>query len=79
MGHRMPTFDAANDDPEEPDTPGPGEKKATEAAVNELESRLLKSRKIMVFGQINHKLARDVVARSIARESEPADRSPASF
>jgi len=39
--------------------------------VDELESRLLNGRKIMVFGQINDKLARDVVARilTLAEES----------
>jgi len=39
--------------------------------VNELELRLLKGRKVMVFGQINDKLARGVVARilTLAEES----------
>ncbi len=39
--------------------------------VNELELRLLKARKVMVFGQINDKLARGVVARilTLAEES----------
>ena len=56
-----------NPSPEQP----PEEKKPAEAAVNELESRLLKGRKIMLFGQINDKLARDVVARilTLAEES----------
>ena len=71
MGHRTCTFHTANDEPEEPDTPGTEEKKSTEPSVNELESRLLKGRKIMVFGQINDKLARGVVARilTLAEES----------
>jgi len=44
--------------------------------VNELESRLLKGRKVMIFGQINDKLARDVVGRilTLAEESsKPID------
>jgi ATP-dependent Clp protease, protease subunit len=67
VGHRTRTFN----EPEEPDTPGTEEKKSTEASVNELESRLLKGRKVMVFGQTNDKLARDVVARilTLAEES----------
>jgi ATP-dependent Clp protease, protease subunit len=72
VSHRAPAFRADDDDePEEPDTPGAGEKKPAEAPINELESRLLKGRKVMVFGQINDKLARDVVARilTLAEES----------
>ena len=67
MSHRTRIFD----EPEEPDTPGTEEKKSTEAPVNELELRLLKGRKVMVFGQINDKLARGVVARilTLAEES----------
>jgi len=68
--HRLATFHAADDEPEEPDTPETEEKKPAEALVNELESRLLKGRKIMVFGQINDKLARDVVARILTLAEE---------
>jgi ATP-dependent Clp protease protease subunit len=68
--HRLATFYAADDEPEEPDTPGTEEKKPAEALVNELESRLLKGRKVMVFGQINDKLARDVVARILTLAEE---------
>jgi len=39
MGQRTRTFD----EPEGPDTPGTEEKKPAEAAVNELESRLLRN------------------------------------
>src|SRR5260370_41019867 len=66
MGHRTRTFD----EPEEPDTPGTEEKKSIESPVNELESRLLKARKGMVFGQINDKLARGVVARILTLAEE---------
>jgi ATP-dependent Clp protease, protease subunit len=72
VGHRTLTLHTADDDePEEPDAPGKEEKKSAEAPVNELESRLLKGRKVMVFGQINDKLARGVVARilTLAEES----------
>jgi len=73
VGHRTRTFD----EPEEPDAPETEEKKSTEAPVNELELRLLKGRKVMVFGQINDKLARGVVARilTLAEEStKPIER-----
>lgn len=53
-----------------PDLPEIGEQKPTEASVNELESRLLKGRKVMVFGQIDDKLARDVVSRILALADE---------
>jgi ATP-dependent Clp protease, protease subunit len=50
--------------------PEKGEKKPADAFVNELESRLLKGRKVMVFGQIDDKLARDVVARILSLVDE---------
>ena len=60
-------------DPDEPssqDEPGTGQQKPIEAHLNELESRLLKGRKVMVFDQITDKLARDVVARTLALVDE---------
>jgi len=64
-------------DDEEPDAPQTEEKKPDAAApVNELESRLFKGRKVMVFGEINDKVARDVVARilTLAEDStKPID------
>jgi len=63
-----------DDEPEEPDEPGmpePDEKKPAEAA-NELEARLLKKRTVMIFGEINDKLARDVVARFLMLAAESA-------
>src|ERR1700761_8546123 len=66
-----------SDDDDEPETPDTDKPKSDAAApVNELESRLLKGRKVMIFGQINDKLARDVVARilTLAEEStKPID------
>jgi ATP-dependent Clp protease protease subunit len=50
--------------------PEKGEKKPTDGLVNELESRLLKGRKIMVFGQIDDKVARGVVARILSLVDE---------
>ncbi len=74
MTYRQPPFRA---DDEEPDAPETEEKKPAAAApVNELESRLFKGRKVMVFGEINDKIARDVVARilTLAEEStKPID------
>ena len=51
------------DDPEEPDVPvppgpepqEPGENKALTTPINELESRLLRQRKVLVFGAIDDK------------------------
>jgi ATP-dependent Clp protease, protease subunit len=60
------------DTPENPDAPDNGDRKPTEGLVNELESRLFKARKVMVFGQITDKLARDVVSRVLALVDESA-------
>ena len=56
------------DEPEDPDTEPKSDKAA--APVNEIESRLLKLRKVMIFGQINDKLALDVVSRLLALVGE---------
>jgi len=56
--------------PDSPGSTGDGDKKPAEGLVNELESRLFKGRKVMVFGQITDKLARDVVARILALVDE---------
>ena len=55
-----------------PDTKEPGENRTLNTPVNELESRLLKQRKVLIFGAINEKVARDVTARllTLASESE---------
>ncbi len=73
QGSRGP-FSRLDDDDDEPDQPsGPdgGKARSDAGPVNELESRLFKGRKIMVFGQIHDRLARDVVARllTLAEES----------
>ncbi len=60
------------DEPEAPDTPRKDADKRDAAPVNELESRLFKGRKVMVFGQINDRLARDVVARILTLAEETA-------
>jgi ATP-dependent Clp protease, protease subunit len=61
-------LDDEDDEPDERETPQ--KDKPAEGAGNELESRLFKGRKVMVFGQINDKLARDVVARILALADE---------
>jgi ATP-dependent Clp protease protease subunit len=60
----------SDDGPEEPGKPEIGEGKPADAPINELEARLLKGRKVMIFGQITEKLARDVVARTLALADE---------
>jgi ATP-dependent Clp protease protease subunit len=58
------------DEPDEPDAAPNGEKTASSAPVNEIESRLLKLRKVMVFGEVNDKLALDVTSRLLALAGE---------
>ncbi len=67
-------------EPNEPDVPeprGPEPKEPSDnrtlaSPINELESRLLKQRKVLIFGAINDKVARDVTGRllSLANEGE---------
>ncbi len=74
----------SNDEPETPDDPDvpeplgpdvkePGENRTLNAPINELESRLLKQRKVLIFGAINDKVARDVTARLLTLASEGDD------
>ena len=70
MSHHPWTFRDPEDQPDDPDRPEGGEPKAPDMPVNELETRLFKGRKVMIFGQINDKLARDVVARILALADE---------
>jgi len=70
LTHRMPT--TLDDPDDEPDAPDKVEKKPDDGVVNELEARLLKGRKVMVFGQVTDKLARDVVARLLTLAEESA-------
>ncbi|HET9147747.1 MAG TPA: ATP-dependent Clp protease proteolytic subunit [Acetobacteraceae bacterium] len=63
------------DDPDEPDT-RPAEPKEAEtkaAAGNELENRLLRERKVLIFGEINDKVARDVTGRLLALSGMSGD------
>jgi hypothetical protein len=68
------------DDPEVPDVPvppgpeprEPDENKAFGTPVNELESRLLRQRKVLVFGAIDDKVARDVTGRLLALAADAA-------
>jgi ATP-dependent Clp protease protease subunit len=72
-----------DDDDPEPDVPAPREPHPSEpddnrtlgAPINELESRLLRQRKVLVFGAIDDKLARDVTGRllTLAATPEPID------
>lgn len=66
---------ADDDDPEVPEPQGPEPKepddnKTLGSPINELETRLLRSRKVLIFGAINDKLARDVTGRLLALASE---------
>jgi ATP-dependent Clp protease protease subunit len=67
---------ARADDPDVPVPPGPepqepGENKTFTSPINELESRLLRQRKVLVFGAINDKVARDVTGRLLALAADP--------
>jgi ATP-dependent Clp protease protease subunit len=86
MAH--PTWPAASrfpsrldDDPDGPDVPepiGPDQREPEDnrtmaSPVNELESRLLKQRKVLIFGAINDRVARDVTGRLLALAGASAD------
>jgi len=66
------------DQPEEPDVPEPrgpepkepSDNRTLSAPINELESRLLRQRKVLIFGAINDKVARDVTGRLLALANE---------
>jgi ATP-dependent Clp protease protease subunit len=77
-----------DDDPElPPETPEvpepigpephePGDNRTLVSPINELESRLFRQRKVLVFGAINDRIARDVTGRLLAlagASSEPID------
>jgi len=59
-------LEARMDDDEDPEEPEEKKSKDEKPPVAELESKLLKGRKVMVFGEISDKLARDVVGRLLA-------------
>jgi ATP-dependent Clp protease protease subunit len=78
--HRL----ADEDDPETPDAPDepdvpeprgpepkePSDNRTLSSPINELESRLLRQRKVLIFGAINDKVARDVTGRLLALANE---------
>ena len=75
------TYHRANDDdPETPDVPSPhgpephepDDNKTLGSPINELESRLLRGRKVLIFGAIDDKVAKDVTARLLALARDPA-------
>ncbi|ACI52251.1 Endopeptidase Clp [Gluconacetobacter diazotrophicus PA1 5] len=53
-------------EPQGPEPKEPGDNKTLSSPINELESRLFDQRKVLVFGAINDKLARDVTGRLLA-------------
>ncbi|GAC1346935.1 MAG: ATP-dependent Clp protease proteolytic subunit [Acetobacteraceae bacterium] len=63
------------DDPDVPEPRGPEPKEPSDnrtlsSPINELESRLLRQRKVLIFGAINDKVARDVTGRLLALANE---------
>ena len=76
----MTRFDDDDDPetPEQPDVPEPmgpepkepSDNRTLSSPINELEARLLRQRKVLVFGAINDKVARDVTGRLLALASE---------
>ena len=76
---RRPAFPPRlDDDPDGPDIPEPSgpepkepeDNKTLSSPINELEARLLKQRKVLIFGAINDKVARDVTGRLLALASD---------
>ena len=68
---RMDDEDPDPDSPEVPEPNGPepsepGDNKTLNSPVNELEKRLFDQRKVLIFGAINDKVARDVTGRLLA-------------
>ena len=71
---RMDDEDPDGPGPESPDVPEPGgperkepdDNKTLSSPVNELEKRLFDQRKVLIFGAINDKVARDVTGRLLA-------------
>ncbi len=63
-------------EPQGPEKAEPDENRTLSSPINELESRLFKQRKVLIFGAINDKLARDVTGRLLAlagASAEPID------
>jgi ATP-dependent Clp protease protease subunit len=53
-------------EPEGPEVKEPEGNRTLSGLVNELEHRLLKQRKVLIFGAINDRVARDVTGRSMS-------------
>ena len=53
-------------EPQGPDTKEPEDNKTLSSPINELEKRLFDQRKVLIFGAINDKVARDVTGRLLA-------------
>jgi ATP-dependent Clp protease protease subunit len=81
---RMDDEDEPDHEPGGPDVPEPlgpdqrepDDNKTLSSPINELEHRLLKQRKVLIFGAINDKVARDVTGRLLAlagASGEPID------
>jgi len=63
-------------EPNGPDQTEPGDNKTLSSPISELETRLFDQRKVLIFGAINDKLARDVTGRLLAlagASSKPID------
>lgn len=63
-------------EPEGPQPSEPGDNKTLNAPINELEGKLFEQRKVLIFGGINDKIARDVTGRLLAlagASSKPID------
>jgi ATP-dependent Clp protease, protease subunit len=70
----------ASDPPKEPEVPEPDApdqepdaNRTLGSPINELEHRLLNQRKVLIFGAIDDKLARDVTGRLLALASKSAE------
>lgn len=59
-----------DDEPETPATPEKAEEKTAGAPHGELEHKLFKQRKVLIFGGIDDKIARDVTGRLLALTGE---------
>ena len=57
-------------EPQGPEPKEPDDNRTLSSPVNELETRLFNTRKVLVFGAINDKVARDVTGRLLALASD---------
>lgn len=72
--HAPARLDDEEEEPQTPEVPEPmgpepkepGDNKTLSSPINELETRLFSQRKVLVFGAINDKVARDVTGRLLA-------------